>query len=239
VTTELLHLEDPYLRAFRAEVVAADGARCAVALSATAFFPGGGGQEPDAGTLLLAGGPVAVTGLAWQDGLLWHVLAPGSPLPRPGERVAGELDWDRRHALMRVHTALHLVNGIAWSDHGARVTGARVAAGHGRVDLELAAISQELGREIERRVAEQVAADLAVRAVLVPRAQAVADPALARSAAKGLPPVDPVRVIEIEGVDRQACSGTHVASTGEIGPVVVTGTESKGRTMKRVRIALA
>jgi len=173
------------------------------------------------------------------EGLVWHTLAPGAPLPRAGMTGAGALDWSRRHLLMRRHMALHLVNAVAWLDHHARVTGAHMTPGAGRVDLELGAMSKELRHQLERRVNGYVVMDMSIRTDFVGRREANADPAIFRSRAERVPPhVDPVRVVEIVGLDRQACSGTHITSTREIGAIRVTKTESKGKVNKRVRIEL-
>lgn len=236
--TELLYLTDAYLREFDAEVVGVDEAARAVALSATAFFPGGGVQPCDVGTLGAGAAEVARVSKG-ENGLVWHHLADGAALPAPGTPVHGSLDWDRRHLLMRTHTALHVLNGIVWLDYEARVTGAHMTPGEGRLDFELPAMSQELAREVEARVNEQVARDLPVEVRFVPRSEADRDPSLIRLKANLIPrTVDPLRVIDIVGLDRQADGGTHVASTGEVGTVRVVKAESKGKANKRVRIAL-
>jgi misacylated tRNA(Ala) deacylase len=238
--TALLYSTDAYLREFDAEVVAVDEERHAVALSATAFFPGGGGQPHDTGTLRTANGENRVERIAKGDrGLVWHTLAERARLPGTGARVRGVLDWERRHRIMRTHTAQHVLNGIIWLDHGAHVTGAHMTDGEGRLDFELPAMSQELGRELELRVNEQVQRDLPVRVIFVPRADADRDPSLMRLKANLIPrSIDPLRVVDIVGLDRQADGGTHVASTGEIGRVRVTKVQSKGKANKRVRIAI-
>jgi misacylated tRNA(Ala) deacylase len=229
VTTQLLYLDDAYLRTFDATVIAAT--TDAVALDRTAFYPGGGGQPADAGHL----GNARVTNV-FKDpgGLVWHEIA---ELPSIGARVRGSIDWDRRHLLMRTHMALHLVNAVAWLDYGARVTGANMEPGRGRVDLHLEHMSQAFGQEIERRVNAYVAEDLPITTVFVPRTAADADPAIYRGRAIASAE-DPVRTVDIDTLDRQACSGTHVATTREIGPIIVTRTKSKGRANKRVEIAL-
>jgi misacylated tRNA(Ala) deacylase len=240
VPTELLYLTDAYVREFEARVVAVDPLARAVALTSTAFYPGGGGQPADIGLLTFGATAVAVAAVGRDgDGRVWHTLPAETPLPRVGTPVVGLLDWRRRHLLMRTHMALHLVNAVVWLDHGARVTGAHMSPGAGRVDLELGAISKQFGHELERRVNRYVAGDLPIRTVFVARREADANPAVFRSRADRVAPdVDPVRVVEVQGLDRQACSGTHVASTREIGPIRVTKTESKGKHNKRVRIAL-
>jgi len=238
--TVLLYATDGYLHEFASEVVGVDESSHAVALTATAFFPTGGGQPHDTGTLHLPTAPAAVTSVAKdRDGVVWHTLAEDAPLPEVGIRVDGVLDWERRYLLMRTHTALHVLNGVIWLDHGARVTGAHMTPGEGRLDFELPAMSQEFGRAVEVRVNEQVERDLPVRVVYLARAEADHDPSLIRLKANLIPrSIDPLRVIDIVGLDRQADGGTHVASSGEIGPVRVTKVQSKGKANKRVRISL-
>jgi misacylated tRNA(Ala) deacylase len=234
--TELLYLTDAYLREFDAEVVDVDAERRAVGLSTTAFFPGGGGQPPDTGSL---SGHEVTDVTKGKDGVVWHTLANGARLPEAGAAVRGALDWERRHLLMRTHTALHILNGLIWLHYRARVTGAHMTPGQGRLDFELPAMSRELAREIEARINEQVERDLPVHVRFMPRSEADRDPSLMRLKANLIPrAVDPLRVIDIVGLDRQADGGTHVASTAEVGTVKVVKTESKGKANKRVRIAL-
>jgi len=171
---------------------------------------------------------------------VWHTVGGDAALPAVGSEVEGAIDWERRHLLMRTHTALHILNGLIWIDHQAHVTGAHMTPGEGRLDFELESMSQEFGRAIEQRINEQVAADREVAVLFLPRSQADSDPTLMRLKANLIPrTIDPLRVIDIVGLDRQADGGTHVAATGEVGQVKVVRTESKGKANKRVRIALA
>jgi misacylated tRNA(Ala) deacylase len=140
---------------------------------------------------------------------------------------------------MRIHTAQHILNGVIWLDYGALVTGAHMIPGEGRLDFELPSMSQEFARAVEARVNGQVALDLPVRILFLPRSEADRDPSLLRLKADRIPrSVDPLRVIDIVGLDRQADGGTHVASTGEVGQVRVVKAESKGKSNKRIRIAV-
>lgn len=236
--TELLYALDAYTREFSSTVVAVDGR--SVALAATAFFPGGGGQPSDTGALVTDAVEAPVMEVIKDaGGLVWHRLAGASSVPLVGATVHGRLDWERRHLLMRTHTALHVLNGVIWRDHRARVTGAHMTPGEGRLDFELPAMSQELARSVEERVNAQVLHDLPVRVVFLPRWEADRDPSLIRLKANLIPrSVNPLRVIDIVGLDRQADGGTHVASTGEIGRVRIVKAESKGRHNKRIRIAV-
>jgi misacylated tRNA(Ala) deacylase len=241
VGTELLYLDDAYRREFDAVVVALDAEKHALALDATVFFPTGGGQPNDTGELVLGESPTAVVDVAKDgDGVVWHTLSTDVPLPEVGQRVHGTIDWPRRHLIMRIHTAQHIMNGIIWRDHGAQVTGAQITPPEGRLDFELSAMSQEFARAVEAAINEVVRQKLPVSVVWMPRAEADRDPSLIRLKAGLIPrSIDPLRVIDIVGLDRQADGGTHVATTGEVGHVRVVKTESKGKANKRVRIAVA
>ncbi len=230
---------DAYARSVAAHLLGSEDG--AVLLDRTVFYPGGGGQPPDAGWLVTNDGtrlPIASAKKRGDD--VWHVLAePGAAVPANGDAVTVELDWERRHALMRTHSALHVLCGVVWRDHSAQVTGGNMEPLSGRMDFEFETMSAELVSEIERRVNEEIAADREVRVNLLPREEAFAIPDLIRTKINLLPPgIEEVRTIEIVGLDLQADGGTHVARTSEIGRVRVTGYESKGRINKRIRIAV-
>ena len=238
--TDLLYYNDSYLRSFSSSVVAVDADTNAVALAETAFFPTGGGQPNDLGTLTFDGVVAEVVDVAKRrDGHVWHALADGAPPPAAGTTVAGEIDWERRYLLMRIHSAQHVLNGVIWHEYGAHVTGASMTPGEGRLDFELPSMSQEFARAVEAAVNEQIDRDLEVRVLFLPRSEADRDPSLMRLKANLIPQsVDPLRVIDIVGLDRQADGGTHVASTREIGRVRVLEAKSKGKANKRIRIAV-
>jgi misacylated tRNA(Ala) deacylase len=238
--TELLYYTDSYLRSFDSTVVAIEEERHAVSLAETAFFPTGGGQPHDLGTLAFGGAVADVVDVSKdKPGDVWHTLADFSPLPEVGTQVRGEIDWERRYLLMRIHSAQHVLNGVIWNEYGAQVTGASMTPGEGRLDFELPSMSQEFARTVEALVNEQAARDLEVRVLFLPRAEADRDPSLIRLKANLIPrSVDPLRVIDIVGLDRQADGGTHVASTKEIGRVRVLKARSKGKANKRIRIAV-
>ncbi len=228
----LLFLHDAYLRTFTAHVAEVrDGTQ--VVLDRTAFYPTGGGQPHDTGSL----GDRRVLAVRKEGDRVRHTL--DGPAPAVGEEVAGEVDWDRRHALMRTHTALHVLCGVVWRDYAALVTGGNMEPGAGRMDFEFERMSGDLVDEIEARVNHELGLGREVRVNVLPRDEAFAIPDLIRTKINLLPEgITEVRVIEIVGLDLQADGGTHVARTSEIGRVKVTGYESKGRINKRIRIEL-
>jgi misacylated tRNA(Ala) deacylase len=237
VTTDDLYSRDAYLATTDATVTEAseDG----LVLDRTVFYPRGGGQPGDTGTIRWDGGDVRVADTVKRGADVLHVLEPNQQPPSAATPVMAEVDWARRHRLMRTHTALHALSGIMFRDYGARVTGGNMEPGVARMDFELDAITQEFGREVEEKLNAALAEDRPVHVVFLPRAEAVADPDLIRTKVSLIPDhVDPIRVIDIEAIDRQADGGTHVRSTGEVGTVRVVKTENKGRGFKRMRIEL-
>ncbi|GAA1091178.1 alanyl-tRNA editing protein [Nocardiopsis composta] len=239
---------DAYRRSFDSTVLAVDREQNRVALARTAFYPGGGGQPHDVGTLRWDGGSARVTRVKRDAGRIWHWLdaedpssaeASRAPLPSASTEVLGELDWERRHTLMRTHTALHILCGVIWSEYRIAVTGGNMEPGRGRLDFPLDHIDTGLGRRVERRINEEVDRAREVLVDFLDRSEADLDPALIRTAVGLIPrEIDPLRVIDIVGLDKQADGGTHVADTAEVGRVAVTGTSSKGRSNKRIRIEL-
>jgi misacylated tRNA(Ala) deacylase len=238
--TEDLFSHDSYLRSCEATVVEIrdDG----VVLDRTVFYPRGGGQPGDSGTMRWDGGECRVTDTvkSRDDSEILHVIDPETPPPPVGTALTAELDWERRYQHMRTHTALHALSGVVFTDFGAKVTGGNMdSGGVARMDFELDGISQEFGQEVEARLNERLAQDVPVKVLLLPRAEALADPDLIRTKVSLIPEsIDPIRVIDITGIDKQADGGTHVASSGEVGRVKVVKTESKGKANKRIRIRL-
>lgn len=233
--TQLLFQTDSYLRTFDASVLAVDGAE--VALDRTAYYAGGGGQPHDTGTLADGSRTWPVVKVRREGLLVWHRVE-GEP-PAVGASVRGEIDWERRYALMRTHTALHVLCGVVWRDYGAKVTGGNMQPLSGRMDFEFETLRGELVREIEDKVNAEVAAGHPVRIHFLPRAEADRHPDLIRTKINLLPAdIAVVRVVEIEGLDVQADGGTHLANTQEVGRVRVVNYKSKGRINKRIEIAV-
>lgn len=233
--TELLYQMDSYLQQFDATVRAVDGQ--AVALDRTAFYPGGGGQPHDLGTLTWAAGTARVIKAQKQGDIVWHTLEGATP--PVGTPVHGTLDWERRYQLMRTHTALHVLCGVVWRDYGALVTGGNMDPLQGRMDFEFETMHKELVAEIEANVNAEIEKGHPVRIAILPREQAFQIPDLIRTKINLLPPqIREVRTVEIVGLDLQADGGTHVANTREVGRVRVVEYKSKGAINKRIYIEL-
>jgi misacylated tRNA(Ala) deacylase len=233
MATEMLFLHDAYQRTVDARVVAVDHERRRVALDRTVFYPTGGGQPHDTGTL--AGRPVEEVRKAGEE--IWHTLGGDAPLPVEGEEVHGELDWDRRHRLMRTHTALHVLCGVIWNEWSTAVTGGNMEPLSARMDFEFDPLPEGFGPTVEALVNAELVEDRPVEVSFVPRAEAVLDEALIRTKVSLVPESVPeIRVVDIVGLDKQADGGTHVGSTGEVGRIRVVKTESKGKGNKRIRI---
>jgi misacylated tRNA(Ala) deacylase len=230
---------DAYRTEFDATVAEVDREGGRLRLDRTAFYPGGGGQPCDLGSLATAGGRLEVTGVRRDGGLIWHTVdgVPGEALPDVGTEVGGEVDWSRRFSLMRTHTALHILCGVIWADFGIPVTGGNMEPLKGRLDFPFPSMSADLGVRVEGRINDEIERALEIVVDFLPRSVSDSDPALIRTSANLIPAaIDPLRIIDIVGLDRQADGGTHVLSTAEVGRVRVTGTESKGKDNKRIRL---
>ncbi len=229
MVTELLYLRDAYQRSFTATVTAVDGPR--VALDRTAFYPTGGGQPYDTGTL----GRARVTEVRKEGEDVWHTLE--GPVPALGAEIAGELDWDRRHALMRTHTALHVLCGVIWNEWGKAVTGGNMEPLSARMDFEFDPLPEAFGQTVEDLVNKELSAARPVEVTFLPRDTAVTDEDLIRTKVNMIPEsVQEIRVVDIVGLDKQADGGTHVRTTDEVGRIRVVKTESKGKGNKRIRL---
>ena len=237
--TEELFLKDAYLEEFKAGVVRLDGRE--VVLDKTAFYPGGGGQPPDKGTLRV--GPVQALVIDARregeaGGDVVHVL--DVAIPYTVKQLNGTLDWERRYSHMRYHTALHVLSAVIWKVFDAKVTGGKMHADRARMDFSFPKEwTANVVGEIERLTNEALAEGRPVKVYELPREEALENPGLIRTQANLVPErVKTVRVVEIEGIDAQADGGTHVANTREVGELEITGHKSKGRQNKRVEFVL-
>ncbi len=231
----LIFRDDAYLRSCSAIVTSID--ERGIRLDRTVFYPTGGGQPGDSGVLRRANGDIAIvdTIKGGAPDEVIHVPAPGTPLPTIGETVTAEIDWDRRHRLMRMHTCLHLLCAVV---PGA-VTGGQVSDGKGRLDFDVpgAALDKE---DIAAKLNALISADHAVTPRWITDAELAAHPELVRTMTVKPPSGQGrVRLLEIDGVDLQPCGGTHVRRTGEIGAIAIAKIENKGKQNRRVNIVFA
>jgi misacylated tRNA(Ala) deacylase len=233
--TALLYLDDSYLKNFDARVVEVQDQN--VVLDRTALFPRGGGQMSDQGWLNIAGRRYPVINVEKRGADVFHTIA--GEMPRMGEKVKGQVDWELRYQMMRTHTALHVLCGVIYKHYRAHVTGCQMYPDRARMDFTLADLTPQRVKEIERSSNEAIASGFPVRVRYLPRKEANLLPELIRTKINLVPPqVDPVRTVEIVGLDLQADGGTHVANTLEIGSISITKTENKGRENRRLEIVL-
>ena len=234
--TERLDLLDSTLREWQATVLDVDDN--GIVLDRSAFYPGGGGQPPDHGVLLWSGVQTAIVGARRGDDIRL-IPADGDPIPPPGTPVHGALEDERRTALMRTHSGLHLLSGVVFRDFGALVTGSNMDPLTGRLDFNLEEVSPGFKDAVEDACNVEVTADRAIEAYELSRAEAFEIPNIIRTASNLLPAeIEIVRIVDIKGLDVQADGGTHVASTQQIGAIRVLKVENKGRGFRRIRVAL-
>jgi misacylated tRNA(Ala) deacylase len=237
--TNLLYQTDSYLQTFTAPITRIDPETHAVILESTAFYPGGGGQPFDSGSLAVKGKIYRVTRARKINDDVYHILEGSEALPEPGAIVQGQIDWERRYQLMRTHTALHILCGVVFRDYGAAVTGGDMDPLQGRMDFEFETMHKELVTTIEKAANSEVAKNMPIRVAILPREEAFAIPDLIRTKINLLPEgIQQVRVVEIVGLDLQADGGTHVKNTAEVGQIRVLDYKSKGKINKRLYIEI-
>ena len=237
--TELLYQTDSYLKEFDAVITSVLTTERAVTFDRTAFYPGGGGQPCDFGTLVVEGVTYPVAKVKKQGDDVLHFLGGDQPLPSTDAAARGTLDWARRYELMRTHTALHILCGTVFRDYGALVTGGEMEPGKGRLDFEFETMRGELVREIEGSINKEAMQGREIRVQILPRAEAFQIPDLIRTKINLLPEgITHVRTVEIVGLDLQADGGTHVRNTNEVGTIRVVDYKSKGAINKRIYIAI-
>lgn len=229
--TEMLYQKDSYLKEFDAVVTKSLPEEKAIVLDRTAFYPGGGGQPNDVGTL----NGTQVVKVRKSGDLILHVLE--GDLPAEGIKAHGVINWDRRYQLMRTHTAMHLLCGTVFRDYAALVTGGDMEPLKGRMDFEFERLQKELVSVIEADVNREVQKNREIRVQILPREEAFQIPDLIRTKINLLPEgIQQVRTVEIVGLDLQADGGTHVNKTSEVGKIKVVDYKSKGAINKRIYI---
>jgi misacylated tRNA(Ala) deacylase len=232
--TALLFRDDPYARECDATVVALTP-EGGIVLDRTVFYAQGGGQPGDVGAIAHGNGEVAITNAVYgaDRASIVHVPADACPL-QVGDGVAARLDWSRRYARMRIHTALHLLSVVLPFP----VTGGAIGDGDGRLDFDIPEAGLDKG-ELTEKLNALIARDAPVTERWITDAELDVNPGLVKTMTVKPPRgAGRVRLVEIEGIDLQPCGGTHVRRTGEIGRVAVTDIEKKGKQNRRVRIAL-
>lgn len=236
-STDRLDLADATLREWEATVLASDP-ELGIVLDRSAFYPGGGGQPPDEGVLLWGGVRTRIAGTRKGDEL-YLIPVDGDPLPPLGTAVRGALDDERRTALMRTHSGLHVLCGVVFRDFGALVTGGNMEPLSARMDFDLAEVPADFKDRVAAACNAEISRDRRIDISVLPREQAFAIPDIIRTATNLLPPdIEVVRIVDIVGLDTQADGGTHVASTAMIGRIEVTKMENKGRGFRRLRIRI-
>ncbi len=235
--THRLELDDQTLREWDAVVLAAepDG----IVLDKSAFYPGGGGQPPDHGVLLWGGVQTRIIGARKADDL-YLIPEPADPLPPAGIAVRGAIEDERRTALMRTHSGLHVLCGVVFRDFGALVTGGNMEPLTARMDFDLPEVPAGFKETVEEACNAEVGAGRRIDVRVLPRDEAFAIPDIIRTATNLIPPdVPDVRIIDIVGLDQQADGGTHEASTSQVGTIEVVKIENKGKGFRRLRIRIA
>jgi misacylated tRNA(Ala) deacylase len=238
VGTLRLELTDPTLREWDATVLSSgpDG----IVLDQSAFYPGGGGQPPDTGVLLWGGVQTRIAGANKTVDDVYLLPVEGEPVPPPGTAVRGALDDERRSALMRTHSALHLLNGVVYRDFDLMVTSAGMEPLEARMDFDLPSVPEGFREQVQETCNAEIAADRQIVVRTMARDDAFAIEQVARAARDLVPAhLTEVRIVDIVGLDVEADGGTHVASTQQIGRLDIVKIENKGKGFRRLRVRLS
>ena len=233
--TEQIYNSDAYIKELDSKIIEVNEDH--IVLDKTIFFPGGGGQPNDLGSIFVDNQELKIEKVSWKDGKIAHFINVNDL--KVGDLIKSKIDWERRFKLMRTHTALHILCGVIWRDYQAAVTGGNMEPLKGRMDFEFPSLSAELTEEIEKKVNVEVQEDRKITVDFLPREEAFQIPDLIRTKVNLLPEsLKIIRTINIHGLDLQADGGTHVSSTLKVGKIKITGHESKGKINKRIRIAI-
>lgn len=225
--TRKLFWEEPYSREFTAKIVHVDGPR--VLLDRTLFYPKGGGVSCDTGSL----NNVRVLETEKSGDQILHVLD-ASPGFMPDESVQGILDWERRHRLMRMHTAGHLLSALFFTKANCRITGNQIDADRSRMDFNMESFDRTQIESFVEEANRLIREGAAVKTYFLPRDEALSMPELVKLAEAAPPAEDPLRIVEIEGIDKQADGGLHVAHLREVGKIQLLKLENKGKSNRRL-----
>jgi misacylated tRNA(Ala) deacylase len=236
--THRLDLDDQTLREWDATVLAVTDE--GIVLDRSAFYPGGGGQPPDHGVLLWGGVQTRIVGARKTEDDIYYIPEADDPLPAVGTKARGAVEDDRRTALMRTHSGLHVLCGVVFRDYQVLVTGGNMEELSARMDFNLPEVPEGFKQKVEEACNAEIQADRAILTRTLPRDEAFQIPDIIRTATNLVPPeVTEVRIVDITGLDQQADGGTHVASTKQIGHIRVAKVENKGKGFRRVRIEIA
>jgi len=230
-----LYMVDCYLREFDAKVVEANGKY--IALDNTAFYPNSGGQPNDLGKLVSNGVEYKIVYVAKVGDKISHEIDKEGI--KVGDNVHGILDWQRRHTLMRMHTAAHLLSAIVHKETGGLITGNQLGVDQSRIDFSLETFDKEKVLEYIKKTNELIARNLPVRTYFLKRDEAMKIPDVVKLANALPPDAEELRIVDIGGVDVQADGGTHVLNTSEIGTIETVKTENKGKNNRRVYYTLS
>ena len=234
-----LYHSDSYQKIFEAQVIGHDIDLNGLILNQSIFYPGGGGQPADKGTITFSKNTIQLEAVKFSAGKLVHILPHQVQLPNIGEDISGEIDWQYRYQLMRTHTAMHVLCGVIFRDYGASVTGGNMSPQKGRMDFEFASLQKDLVSLIENSVNLEISKSLPVSWQEIPREQALKIPDLIRTKINLVPEnISFIRVVEIDSLDLQADGGTHVRNTSEVGSIRITDYKSKGKANKRIYLEL-
>jgi misacylated tRNA(Ala) deacylase len=237
--TTLLYLTDSYLQTFDAKVTQVEADSRGIVLDRSAFYPGGGGQPCDYGSMTIGTTSYPVERVKKRGDDSVHFLGGSEPIPSPGAAIHGQIAWERRYKLMRTHSAMHVLCGVIFCDYGALVTGCDFEPLSGHMDFEFETLGAELVKAIEETVNQEIKSGREVKIRTLPRLEAFKIPDLIRTKINLLPEnITQVRTVEIVGLDLQADGGTHVRNTAEIGHLRVVDYKSKGAINKRIYISV-
>ena len=234
--TDALYLDDPYLRECDATITSISAE--SIELDRTVFYPRGGGQPCDTGAIQAGGKGYRVTSVEKKEGRILHAIEGGCAGLSVGMEVRCAIDWERRHALMRMHTAAHVLGSIIYSELGALITGNQLDTDKTRFDFNLAEFDRSRFDMAVSKANECLSRNIDVRSFYLPREEAMKIPGVVKLAGALPPSISTLRIVEIPGVDIQADGGTHVRNLAEVGKIEIIKLENKGKENRRIYFTL-